>query len=461
MVKSKEIIVITERPVPENIYSKISAVSSVNCLPEQGCYAVVLDLQRSAWPDELVQIRQRKNYQLTPLFYWGKLADPASEFDGPFEPNALMIADEIQNRILLLPESKLHEETELLLLRYMFCREEFVLTGYFNYQSSTGFDYPLLKVLFQQNQIEDSWQFLQCMVSRDLLKHKRIVDEIQVCPHCKGGLLNFKNCCPNCQSIDITPQQFVHCFACGNIGPISTFLKHDQLICDRCNSKLRHIGIDYDKPLEDKLCNQCGFYFFEPEVMTICMVCLTLTRPNDLHTRKIYEYSLARRGEQLVKGLEQTIFQNLDQFFKIIDIQSFVLLLNWQIKLSKRYEEHIFSLVVLKVMNLEELIDYHGILNAEKILGQFFERLCSVFRDSDLATRDGSSLLFFLPMTPGERERLIFAKVKEFTDKQFSNTDEMPLKIQLGSMTSSEIIVSDLDDKLLIAELFNRIHDYE
>lgn len=462
MAESKEIIVISDRSAPENIYSDIRSVPTVHDLPEHGCYAVVLDLQRSAWSDELLQIRQREHYQLIPLFFWGKAEDKEEQlFDGPFDSRALMKAGEIQERISLLPSGKLTEDIELWLLSYLFCREGFVLKGYFNYHNSAGFGYPLLNLLLQNDHSENNWLFLQSMVSRDLLKHERVVDEIQVCPHCNGALLNFKNCCPNCQSIDTTLQQFVHCFTCGNIGPISTFLKHDQLICDRCNSKLRHIGIDYDKPLEDKLCNQCSFNFFEAEVMTICLVCLKLTKPNDLNTQKIYEYSLAKRGEQLVRGRDQVIFPNIDQFFKIIDYQSFKLLLNWQIKLSKRYQDHIFSLIVLKVTNIEVLIEHYGLLNTEKILEQFFERLCSLFRDSDLVTREDNSLLYFLPMTPGERVQLIFDKVMEFTAKQFSNKEEIPLNIQLGYMTSLEIIEADLSDQLLIAELFNRIHDYD
>ncbi|HAU1193240.1 TPA: zinc ribbon domain-containing protein [Legionella pneumophila] len=461
-METKEIVVITERPIPENIYHEIRAVSSIDFLPNQGCYAVVIDIQHPTWFDELVKLRQRPCYQLIPLFYWGNSMNHFEQlFDGIFDQNSLVKASEIQNRISLIPNKEFTNEMELLLLSYLFCRESFILKGHFNYHDPSGFDYPLLKVLFQKNSIEESWAFLQSMVTRNLLKHEQMVDEIQICPHCKSGLLNFKNCCPNCQSVDVTPQQFVHCFTCGNIGPISTFLKHEQLSCDRCNSQLRHIGIDYDKPLEDKLCNQCGFYFFESEVMAICMVCLKLMKPDDLEARKLYEYSIAKRGEQLAKGTEQTVFQNIQHFFKMIDFHSFMILLNWQIKLSKRYEQHIFMLLILKVSNIEQLIEKKGILNTEKILEQFFERLCSVFRDSDLVTREDTSLLFFLPMTSGEDKHFIFEKVKEFTSKQFPNTDEITLKIELGDITSSEIIAGGFNNELLIAELHNRAHAHE
>ncbi|HAT8371142.1 TPA: GGDEF domain-containing protein [Legionella pneumophila] len=462
LVEAKEIVVITERSIPEHVYHQTRAVSSIDCLPNQGCYAVVMDLQRITWFDELIKLRQKVNYHLIPLFYWGQLNESLDQlFDGNFDQNSLMKASEIQNRISLISNKEFANEMELLLLSYLFCRESFVLKGHFNHQEPSGFSYSLLNVLFQKNTIDDSWAFLQSMVTRNLLKHEHLVDEIQICPHCKGGLLNFKNCCPNCQSVDVTPQQFVHCFTCGNIGPVSSFLKHEQLSCDRCNSQLRHIGIDYDKPLEDKSCNHCGFYFFEAEVTTICLICLRLIKPNDLETRKLYEYSIARRGEQFVKGTEQTVFQNIEHFFKMIDFHSFMILLNWQIKLSKRYEQHIFMLLLLKVSNIERVIEEQGILNTEKILEQFFERLCNIFRDSDLVTRENSSLLFFLPMTPEEGKHFIFEKVKEFTEKQFPDTDEITLKIQLGDITSSEIIAGGLKDELLIAELHYRANAYE
>lgn len=52
---------------------------------------------------------------------------------------ALLKAGEIQKRISLIPSGKLTEDIELWLLSYLFCREGFVLKGYFNYHKSVGF----------------------------------------------------------------------------------------------------------------------------------------------------------------------------------------------------------------------------------------------------------------------------------------------------------------------------------
>jgi hypothetical protein len=462
MTEDKKIIVITKRSIPENIYHEAHTVSSVDLLPEDRSYAVILDIHSNSWFDELVQIRQHVLYQLVPLFYWGETMSQFEQlFDGSFEQNFILKANEIQSRIELIPDEAFANEAELLLLRYLFCRKGFILKGHFTHNESSGFDYPLLRVLFQKSHFDNSWHFLQSMVSRNLLKHGQAVDELQLCPHCESGLLNFKNCCPNCQSVDITTQHFVHCFTCGNIGPISAFLKHDQLSCERCNSSLRHIGIDYDKPLEDKLCNHCKFYFFEPEVTSICMVCLQLTKPTELVTRKLHEYSIDRRGKQLVRGKEQEVFQHLEHFFKMIDYHSFTVILNWQIQLSKRHEHYFFTLIIIKVINLEHLIKGQGILKAEKNMEQFFDRLRCIFRHTDIATREDNALLFFLPLTQGENEHLIIEKIEKFMFEQASNHHDIPLKIELGSLHSSEIIANDLNDQIIISELFNRVRDYE
>lgn len=51
---------------------------------------MVLDLQRSAWSEELLEIRQRKNHQLAPLFFRGKADDKEEQlFDGPFDSSLI------------------------------------------------------------------------------------------------------------------------------------------------------------------------------------------------------------------------------------------------------------------------------------------------------------------------------------------------------------------------------------
>jgi hypothetical protein len=132
-----------------------------------------------------------------------------------------------------------------------------------------GFSYPLVNALSPEGTANDHWYVLNALLKREYLEPVEASNEIQVCSQCEGGLLNFKNCCPNCESVDLHMEPFVHCFSCGNVGPVKELMSHQELVCNRCQTTLKHIGIDYDKPLEDKICEKCQHRFFEPNTLSV------------------------------------------------------------------------------------------------------------------------------------------------------------------------------------------------
>ncbi|CEK10522.1 TackOD1 domain-containing metal-binding protein [Legionella hackeliae] len=266
------------------------------------------------------------------------------------------------------------EDNELFLLSYLFTHSTILIHGFLTPYSAKGLSFPLLKVLFGQDSNFDEWNFLQNLVSRDLLLQEKLIDEIQTCPSCTSGLLNYKNSYPNCHSIDIKTQQFIHCFTCGNIAPTKEFLRQERLICPSCNAKLRHIGMDYDKPLEDKLCYQCGFYFLDAEIIITCMNCSKTTNPENLITRRLYNYKLTKHGELLARGIEKKLQTRFSNFFEFIEFEVFFAIIKWQVKLSTRYKELHFSVLALKIINEDEILNEFGIFHTEKLLTEFYER---------------------------------------------------------------------------------------
>lgn len=459
---TKQGYIITRQVLPKELTHQAKLIGSMEQLPHQGCLFVVIDFDENTPPELLNQIRDKLNYQLLPIFYLGHPPEHHEQIlDGRFDEKSIEQAQKVQDRIDLIKQVT-HEKItdfEQLLASYLFVRNDFILRGFLDYRTPSGFHYPLLDILGFHQDSQHYWYMLQGMETRKLLKHENLVDEIQTCTHCKSGLLNFKNCCPNCHSIHITSQSFVHCFACGNIGPLSEFLRQEELVCSRCQVKLRHIGIDYDKPMEDKICQDCQHCFFEPVVNAVCMVCEKLSDPADLQTKRLYEYRLARRGESLAKGLDQHLVVELSQFLKLIDLSIFMMVVRWQTLLSRRYNELSFSLVALKVKNEEELIAQQGMFKTEKLLMEFFERVRSLLRDSDLVTRDNKTILFFLPMTPAQGCAIIYERIKAFAAEQSANGSK--IAISVGTMSSSEVLQSNIGSDLLLTELYNRIVDHE
>ncbi|WP_419419657.1 hypothetical protein ACNVED_14320 [Legionella sp. D16C41] len=438
-----------------NLTSNLKIIPTVAELPKRGCFAVIIDLSLD-WQNILKELRRQNYYHLTPIFYLGEFtAQPELIlFDGPFNTNFLVVAAEINENMRSLHYNENYQAInhhEWRILSYLFTRPKNSLIPLLNYQLTDAFHYPVID-LFEQEEKIDIWEHLQGMATRSLLKQGKIINEVQSCLHCHAGLLNFTSNCPNCHSVDIREQQFIHCFTCGNIGPISEFMLRGQLRCSRCHVKLRHIGIDYDKPLEDKLCLNCTQSFFEYEVNVTCLVCKKQTLPQDLLTRKLYEYHLDRYGSNLVKGTEQRLFSNVPQLFKFVDFNAFMALVKWNVKMAKRFKNLSFSLLAVNILNQDDLMLQFGLIEVEKLLYDLFEGLRSIFREIDLCTKDEDQLIFFLPMTDENANTFIIKKIQNFLEKTWRKR-EPKIKIGLSYISSTEIIKLDLSEDLLLSEL--------
>lgn len=432
---------------------------SLDDLPEKNILAVIINKgtngEHFQW---LAQLRSRENYRYTPVFLNGAEADEAVLFDGLVDDKMTQKAEAIHQRIDLVTESNLRTESnEIILLVYLFTRPELKLKGHVNHHSTHIFEYPLLSLLFPNEQNFDGWRFLQDLVMPDLLAPGILLDEIQTCNACDSGLLNIKNSCPSCHSINIKPQKFVHCYTCGKIGPVPEFLRQERLICSRCNTRLRTLGVDYDKPLEDKLCNDCGHYFAEPEVNLVCLVCHRTSSSKELAARRLYEYSLTRRGEYLVRGIEKGIYRNFHHFFKVIDYAAFMAIVAWQAKLAERYPSLYFSVMTLQITNAEKLLEEQGVVEIEKQLGELFTNLRKVFRESDLSSRIEGTMLFFLPMADTEGCTLLVDRIKVFVNQMAEHNNNRGLEVGLSYITSTEMNNSQLEGELVISELHARI----
>lgn len=451
--------VITKSVLEKPLLSQVVRVEKdLSELPDEGCLFVVINFEHATAIDCLYELRKKSNYHLLPVFYLGEPPEHHEQIlDGYFDETAKERANAIQSRMALIQTEQEKEETddfEKWLTKYLFVRENFHLKGFLDYRSPSGIHYPLLQILGHREDSQHNLSMLHGMETRKLLKHTALIDEIQTCPHCSAGLLNFKNCCPNCQSVHISTQSFIHCFSCGNTGPLSEFMQQEALICNRCQVRLRHIGIDYDKPIEDKICKDCHHFFFEPNVNAVCMVCTRLSDPEDLQSKKLFEYSLTPRGESLARGIEPYVMVELSQFLKQIDLSIFMMIVNWQTALARRYDQVSFSLVALTIQNEDELIATHGAFKTETLFMELFERIRTLLRNSDLVSRDNNAILFFLPMTPLAGVTTLYKRIRGFTDEQSSGGKK--IKVRGSTLSSSEILENNIEDELLLAELYNR-----
>jgi hypothetical protein len=450
--------IISVTAINEPIDVPCSIITNTHELPSNGCHFIILNSKSPLFNQSLIsELRQKDHYQLTPLYYLGDESAELNQItDGQFSIKALAEADAIHEKIKLLAEINrlnLHD-LEHLMICYAYVRGDLILSCALDFQKPAGFYYPLINVFSKEANSITVWQILEDMEAKKLISHHQLVDELQACTHCHSGLLNFKTCCPSCESSKINTQPFVHCFACGNMGPQSEFMQQNRLICARCNNILRHIGIDYDKPLEDKICQNCNFYFFEGSVNALCLVCKKLTRPDQLESRKLYDYILTARGKALAQGETGDLSLELGHFLKLIDLKIFMMIIKWQLLLVKRHKNTQFSVVALRITNEQELISNYGLLRTESMLIQFFERARTLLRDTDLVTRDNSVVLFFLPMTDIPGCTVLIERINSFAKTQLIETTQLALKTTM--IHSKEIMDRDIDLDVFLNELYNR-----
>ncbi|WP_133139664.1 GGDEF domain-containing protein [Legionella genomosp. 1] len=440
---------------------KVEIVGQINELPKQSPYAIVMSKkERQEWVALLRELRSIPTYRYTPIFYHGDIDESLQDlFDGSADDELLTKAHAIHQRLKKIPGNVLlSEEKEVMLSTYLYTRPELKLRGQISYHNPYVYYFPLITLFSSQEEKRDDWEFLEDLVLRDILSQHNLIDEIKICSFCSSGLLNLKNSCPSCHSIRIKLQNFVHCYTCGKIGPVPEFLRRERLICSRCNTKLEELGVDYDKPVEDKMCMDCGHFFAEAEVNMMCLVCQRLFFIDELKTRYLYDYSLTRRAEYLVQGIEKEIYHNFHQFFNVIDYIVFMAIVSWQAKLAERYNTWYFSIMTLRILNEDQLLHEKGIVNTERSMGQFFKKLRQIFRESDLSSRMEGTMFFLLPMTDREGCLALIDRIRQYLSQEMGS-EIKELALGLSYLTSSEMISGQMEGELITTELLARLND--
>lgn len=276
-------------------------------------------------------------------------------------------------------EGKVEKENHVLrkTLEFIFTRnmESYEPIRFLN--AKTGYIYPMLSEnVFKET--ENS--------ALDLLEHAKNEDYLEpgffeyayFCNKCANAFLHYRESCPKCKSLQLQQEDLVHHFRCAYVGPVSDFKNQKnqhELICPKCDKKLKHIGVDYDKPSLVYSCQSCKNVFQEPDVMAKCIACGNDDKVEYLNGREIPSYRLTWRGEQIVKGmLPMAKKENGEQissdeiyfyrfFFKEIDRKS-----------ESNFES---CLAFLEIENMEMVYAEMGHKKSQELQREIFELIRS------------------------------------------------------------------------------------
>jgi hypothetical protein len=266
-------------------------------------FIVALD-DRDAALGMMHALRRDPRTGLQPIFTRDQLGEPAdcisdgivhSPHEVVLQARALLERLEQLDASLFAPEAS----DFFRILGYMFSRAGMSIAPRRLWSNQSFYTYPVLEAMLGSYELVVSR--LAALCDRKLILHNKLIDRLRHCPACNGVHLNFIDCCPNCTGINILQKPFLHCFTCGTVAPEDRFVNKGVLQCPNCTTRLRHIGADYDRPLENYECQSCGHVCIEPEVQAHCMHCGVQSPPDKLVPEQIFSYELTDLGVQAAK----------------------------------------------------------------------------------------------------------------------------------------------------------------
>lgn len=292
---------------------------------------------------------------------------------------------------------------DALILEYMWLRPDYVLEPLADWRHQRRYRYPALELLDRSGSDPDTW--LQRLAKGNLIEPVALHDRQRECDHCGSAHLNFIDVCPSCRSIDIGQHAALHCFTCGLIAPEQRFMRGDLRQCPKCGTRLRHIGTDYDRPLETNMCGSCDHVFVEGEVEAHCAVCKRSSATTRLRQHKIQSWRLSGLGCLAAQGESPGQLQPLFEPRQYLPYPHFLGSLEWSLKLARESASFGFALAGLRLENLAELQRALGVGRAVELLEACADRLRESLGEADLATRPDQETTYLL-LPNADRRRL-------------------------------------------------------
>ena len=287
------------------------------------------------------------------------------------------------------------------LLYFLYLRDNAELQPVCERTHVSLYHYPMADALAHPE--DDVAATLATLTRRKLLDPGTLIDRTRHCRACGCAHIHYVDVCPHCASLQIRKAPSLHCFSCGHVGPESDFLRNGALSCPQCYTALRHIGVDYDRPLTQYACASCHHVFVETVVQARCLECATTCAPNELAMREVATLRLSPHGRAALRaGQIHETFAALDTA-NYVEPPHFRRMLDWALATSARHQEMHFGLMLIEFQNATELIEQQGASRVFLLLDEFARRLHELLRTSDISTRTQEEKLWlFLPFSASE-----------------------------------------------------------
>ena len=376
---------------------------------------------------QLLAIRQTP--ALAPLPVWlSAAAHPLA--DGCWTPATNLAAALAEYRLRLQALQQRADADELVaFLHYLWCRPEQRITPERDWQSPLMYRYPLLEAFTGAE--KPALLLLKRLRASQLIAADALIARVPSCSHCQSAHIIFQETCVACASIDIAASQAVHCFVCGHVGLEQNFRHTGELICPNCSTNLRHIGSDYDRPIENMACRACGELFVEANTQALCAACGHTASPDQLGSQDMSVWMLSDEGRQVCRHGHQQQAGNLLDTLTLVRPEYFQHTLLWLMNYGRRYADSPFSLLLVDIQNLQPVIRARGMGQALAQLDAFIEHLSELVRSTDFMMRSNETRLWLaMPRTSTDGLRAFSGKLNAWISERLGEGSE-PLQDRL------------------------------
>jgi len=314
-----------------------------------------------------------------------------------------------------------------------------------NTSSKSGFSVTPADSILEFTKGEEIF-YLNKLAENNILS-RQISENISVCPFCHHYLLVHKKTCPECHNADLSVNDLIQHYKCGEVNEENAFKTEDGLTCPKCHKKLGHIGVDYEIPGQIYICNNCSEKFEKPLEEYKCLSCMRSFNTGSAQTKKIYSYTT---GSEIMSTTDapslMSIFINHNKTTDTISgfqsIQIFAEKASEELQRSKRYKRPVSLLAV----------DFKGI-SSDQFIGTynkntFIKHLSRIFneniRNVDEISRHRDSFYLMFPETDSSGCQVVISKL----EKRLNDFIKKESLSQIVSFNIKEVASSEID-KLL------------
>ncbi|MFN8341131.1 MAG: hypothetical protein U0V64_05635 [Cyclobacteriaceae bacterium] len=279
-------------------------------------------------------------------------------------------------------------------LRFVYTRNRKTLNPAINDDGPVGYVHSFLTQFMDREYSLDQYDMLK-LALREGLFTSEFVDVIYLCNKCHSGALMYREACPNCQSTHLVHEDIIHHFPCAYVGPQQDFViagQEQDLICPKCDKRLKHIGVDYDKPSSIFTCQKCDQRSQHPVVVAKCCSCLHDNPVEHLIKRDVFKYHITAKAVH--NAVQGTIF-SMDNYINIpgtLPKDVFQVLIRQEVERMKvaKIESH---MAAIELVNLVDLFNRIGPDAQTTLLTELINVIREGLKSVDIISIENSSII--------------------------------------------------------------------